>query len=147
MRRIGIESCRDTHRGDSISLNIILGALERKRLGKADKAHLCRAIVDLTKVTYGDETTAEPDNVNNQISPNSPAALAVLTIRPNFCLRNIGQAAWVQENAPLRCTSWTWSHSLSDMFLNLIVIRDQMPRSSERWRSRRTLYPVKYRHY
>jgi hypothetical protein len=126
---MGIETRRDTHRRDSVGLNIILGALERERLGEADKAHLCRAIVCLTEVTYEGKTTAKPDNTNNQILPNSPAALAVLTIRPNFCLRKIGQAAWVQENAPLRCTSWTWSHSLSDMFLNLIIIHDQMPQT------------------
>jgi hypothetical protein len=128
MRGMGIETRRDTHRRDSVGLNIIPGALERERLGEADKAHLCRAIVGLTEVTYEGETTAKPDNANSQILPNSPAALAVLTIRPNFCLRKIGQAAWVQENAPLRCTSWTWSHSLSDMFLNLIAIHDQMRR-------------------
>ena len=125
MRGVGIEIRRDTHRRDSVGLNIILGALERKCLGEADKAHLCRTIVGLAEVTYGGEITAKPE-MNNQILPNSPAALAVLTIRPNFCLRKIGQAAWVQENAPLRCTSWTWSHSLSDMFLNLIAIHDQM---------------------
>ena len=39
--------------------------------------------------------------------------------RPNFCLRNRGHAAFVQENAPFRCTSTIWSHSLSDMFLKL----------------------------
>ena len=39
--------------------------------------------------------------------------------RPNFCLRNRGHAAFVQEKAPFRCTSTIWSHSLSDMFLKL----------------------------
>ena len=58
MRGMGIETRRNTHRRDSVGLNIILGALERKRLGEADKAHLCRAIVGLTKVAYGGKTTA-----------------------------------------------------------------------------------------
>jgi hypothetical protein len=93
MRGMGIETRRDTHRRDSVGLDVILGTLERERLGEADKAHLCRAIVGLTEVTYGGKTTANPENTDSQILPNNPAALAVLTMRPNFCLRKIGQAA------------------------------------------------------
>ena len=63
---MGIETRRDTHRRDSASLNIILGALERERLGEAHKAHLRRAIVGLTEITYGGKTTAKPDYTNNQ---------------------------------------------------------------------------------
>ena len=46
-----------THRRNSVGLNVILGALERKRLGEANEAHLCRAIVGLTKIAYGRKTT------------------------------------------------------------------------------------------
>jgi hypothetical protein len=31
----------------------------------------------------------------------------------------MGQAALEQEKAPLRCTAWIWSHSMSDIFLKL----------------------------
>ena len=56
---------------------------------------------------------------DGSIVPYNPAALEVLMMRPNFCFRKWGQAAFVQENAPFRWTSIIWSHSLSDMFLNL----------------------------
>jgi hypothetical protein len=35
------------------SLHEVTTALERERLGEGDKAHLCRAVVGLTEVTYG----------------------------------------------------------------------------------------------
>jgi hypothetical protein len=64
-------------------------------------------------------------NIEGSDGPYMPAALEVLMIRPNFCLRKMGHTALVQAKAPLTWTAITWSNSASVKFLNLPAHRYQ----------------------
>lgn len=118
----GLCHSRCSHGSDHNSMDAILGTLSSKRLGIRDQTHLRSAVVRLPKVSYSHKVKVNNrplDTTQYWDEPYKPAALAVFTTLPNFCFLKIGHAALVHENAPLRWTSWTWSHSASDMFLNL----------------------------
>src|SRR5258708_11657 len=116
----GLRHSRSRNRADDGRLDTVFSTFSGKSLGKSNETHLCGAVVCLTKVALF-QAIRNREYDQNKGSPYNPAALATLTIRPNFCLRKIGQAALVQANAPFRCTSMIWSRSLSDIFLKLRV--------------------------
>jgi hypothetical protein len=91
-----------TYWGNSGRFDVVLGAFTGKCLREGNETHLGSTVVGLSEIACILRKKKGKYSSGRQHIPYRPAALAVLMTRPNFCLRNSGQAALVQEKAPFK---------------------------------------------